>query len=234
MLQIDNIKVAYGKTVAIHGLSLHVDKGELVALVGANGAGKSTILRTVSGLLHPIAGAVTFEGRDISRMYPDKILKMGVAHCPEGRHVWSKMTVEENLIVGGHVLAKAELWQQVEKMYGMFPRLKERRAQLAGSMSGGEQQMLAIARVLMTNPKFLMFDEPSLGLAPVIVEQVMDTIAQINKESGVTILLVEQNANMALAIASRGYVIESGLMALEGSAAQLRNNEDVKRAFLGR
>lgn len=234
MLKINNIKVAYGKTTVIHGVSLEVPEGRLVTLVGSNGAGKSTILRTVSGILHPNQGDIIFDGKSIASLHPDKILQLGIAHCPEGRHVWPKMTVEENLLVGGHILKKKDLYEQVEKMYALFPRLKERSSQMAGSLSGGEQQMLAIGRALMTKPKMMLFDEPSLGLAPVLVEQVMDVIAKINKEDGVTILLVEQNANMALAISDYGYVLESGLMAMEGPAQELRNNDDVRKAYLSR
>ena len=233
MLELKDIKVSYGKTTAIHGLSLHVEEGELVALIGANGAGKSTTLRAISGLLHPYEGSISFKGEDISKLHPDKIHRLGIAHCPEGRHVWPKMTVQENLEVAGNILSKADMKSQIDVMYQLFDRLKERRTQLAGSMSGGEQQMLAIARALMTKPTLMLFDEPSLGLAPVIVEQVMDIIRDINKK-GTTVLLVEQNANMALAIADRSYVIESGLISLEGAAADLRNNEGVKKAYLSK
>lgn len=234
MLQIDNIRVAYGKTVVIHGLSLEVGDGELVALVGANGAGKSTTLRTISGLLHPLEGSVIYNGKTLNKMHPDQVMRLGIAHCPEGRHVWHKMSVEENLIVGGHILPKHEMLDQIEKMYEMFPILKERKSQLAGSLSGGEQQMLAIARAIMTRPTLLLFDEPSLGLAPVIVEQVMEIISRINKENKVSVLLVEQNANMALAIADRAYVLESGLVTLSGDASDLRNNDQVRKAYLSK
>lgn len=234
MLAINHITVAYGKTQVIHDLSLEVNQGELVALVGANGAGKSTILRTISGLLHPISGTIFYEDTNITKFPSEKIPKLGLAHCPEGRHVWPKMSVFENLELGGYALPKHMLKNELEKMFSYFPRLAERRSQMAGSLSGGEQQMLAIARAMMAKPKFMLFDEPSLGLAPVIVEQVMDIIREINKKNGVTVLLVEQNANMALGIADRGYVIESGRIALDGPANELKMNSYVRKAYLGK
>ncbi len=212
---------------------MYVKNGELVALVGANGAGKSTTLRTISGLLRPLSGKILYEGENIAKLSPDQIVRKGIGHCPEGRHVWPKMTVEENLSVGGYVLPKSQLAERLNHMYEQFPRLKERRLQMAGSLSGGEQQMLAIARALMARPKFLLFDEPSLGLAPIIVEQVMEVIVEINRKDGVSVMLVEQNANMALAIAHRGYVIENGKLALEGPAAELKSNDYVRKAYLG-
>lgn len=233
ILEIQDIKVAYGKTLALHGLSLHVEKGELVALVGSNGAGKSTTLRTISGLLRPLSGKIIYDGENITKLSPDQIVRKGIGHCPEGRHVWPKMTVEENLSVGGYILPKHQLGERLNHMYEHFPRLKERRTQLAGCLSGGEQQMMAIARALMANPKFLLFDEPSLGLAPIIVEQVMDVIVEINRKEGVSVMLVEQNANMALSIAHRGYVIENGKLALDGPAAELKSNDYVRKAYLG-
>lgn len=234
ILDVQDIKVGYGKTLALYGISMHVEDGELVALVGSNGAGKSTTLRTISGLLKPQTGKVIYQGEDISTLSPDQIVRKGVGHCPEGRRVWPKMTVEENLAVGGYILPKNEMLEQMQNMFSQFPRLKERRTQLAGSLSGGEQQMLAIARALMPNPKFLLFDEPSLGLAPIVVEQVMDVIVKINREQGVSVVLVEQNANVALSIAHRGYVIENGLLTLEGPASILKSNDYVRKAYLGK
>ena len=234
MLEVNNIKVAYGKTVVIHELSLKVKKGELVTLLGANGAGKSTTLKTIVGLLKPLEGEIIYEGEDISKIAPEKRVKKGISLCPEGRHVWPKMTVEENLVVGGYTLPKNEVESQRQKMYDLFPRLNERKYQKAGSLSGGEQQMLAIARTMMAKPRFILFDEPSLVLAPIVIEQILDIIAVIRKEEGATVLLVEQNANMALSIADRGYVMESGFMSLMGDASDLRNNAHVKKAYLGK
>ncbi len=234
MLEIKNIKVAYDKTVVIHDLSLNVQKGELVTLLGANGAGKSTTLKTIVGLLKPLQGKILFEGEDISKIPTEQIVKRGISLCPEGRHVWPKMTIEENLTIGGFTLAKKEVDPQMEKMYELFPRLLERKYQKAGSLSGGEQQMLAIARTMMAKPRFILFDEPSLGLAPIIIEQILNIIAVIRREEEATVLLVEQNANMALSIADRGYVMESGLMSLEGAASELRDNTHVKKAYLGK
>lgn len=234
MLEIKNIKVAYDKTVVIHDLSLNVQKGELVTLLGANGAGKSTTLKTIVGLLKPLQGKILFEGEDISKIPTEQIVKRGISLCPEGRHVWPKMTIEENLTIGGFTLAKKEVDPQMEKMYELFPRLLERKYQKAGSLSGGEQQMLAIARTMMAKPRFILFDEPSLGLAPIIIEQILNIIAVIRREEEATVLLVEQNANMALSIADRGYVMESGLMSLQGAASDLRDNTHVKKAYLGK
>jgi len=234
MLEVKNIKVAYGKTVVIHDLSLNVQKGELVTLLGANGAGKTITLKTIVGLLKPMEGEIIFEGEDISKIASEQIVKRGISLCPEGRHVWPKMTIDENLTVGGYTLPRNEVEPQKEKMYELFPRLLERKYQKAGSLSGGEQQMLAIARTMMAKPRFILFDEPSLGLAPIIIEQILDIIATIRREENATVLLVEQNANMALSISDRGYVMESGLLSLEGNASDLRNNAHVKKAYLGK
>lgn len=234
MLEIKDIHVSYGKTEIIHGLSMDVQDHELVALIGANGAGKSTTLRTISGLLRPTSGKIIYDGKVIVTLPPEQIIRQGIAHCPESRRVWPRLTVEENLNMGGFILKKAELEPRKQRMYKYFPILKERRRQLAGCMSGGEQQMLAIARSLMTNPTFLLFDEPSLGLAPCIVEQVMEIIVEINRDEKITVLLVEQNANMALAIADRAYVVETGRIAMEGTASDLRENDYVRAAYLGK
>ena len=233
MLVVEDIRVAYGKTHALHGVSFQVNQGELVAFIGANGAGKSTTLRTISGVLHPLTGSIFYKGQEIHKKNPEEIVRLGIVHCPEGRRIWPKMTVSENLTLGGYILPKNEITDMKEQMYNYFPILKERQRQLAGSMSGGEQQMLAIARALMARPEFMLFDEPSLGLAPKIVEEVMEIIHNINKKQH-TVLLVEQNANMALSIADRAYVIESGYISLEGKASAIKNDEHVRQAYLGK
>lgn len=234
MLVVEDIRVAYGKTHALHGVSFQVNQGELVTFIGANGAGKSTTLRTISGVLHPLTGSIFYKGQEIHKKNPEEIVRLGIVHCPEGRRIWPKMTVSENLTLGGYILPKNEITDMKEQMYNYFPILKERQRQLAGSMSGGEQQMLAIARALMARPEFMLFDEPSLGLAPKIVEDVMEIIHNINKKQHTTVLLVEQNANMALSIADRAYVIESGYISLEGKASAIKNDEHVRQAYLGK
>ncbi len=232
MLKVDNLNVYYGAIHAIKGVSFEVAEGEIVSLIGANGAGKSTILKTISGLLHSKTGSIAFEDREIKSVAPHKIVQMGVAHVPEGRRVFSHMTVEENLEMGAFTQAASTIAASLDDVYGRFPRLKERRRQVAGTLSGGEQQMLAMGRALMSRPKLMMMDEPSMGLAPILVEQIFDIIRELNK-AGSTILLVEQNALMALSVATRGYVLETGRIVLSAPADELLNNEAVKRAYLG-
>ncbi|MFC2768893.1 MAG: ABC transporter ATP-binding protein [Mitsuokella sp.] len=233
MLQIDHIDVFYGAIHALKGVSLEVQTGEIVTLIGANGAGKSTTLRTISGLLAPKAGTITFLGADITGKKAHEIVKDGISQVPEGRRVFAEMTVLENLELGAFTRTdKAGVASDLEMVFARFPRLKERRAQLAGTLSGGEQQMLAMGRALMSRPKLLLLDEPSMGLAPLLIREIFDIIADINKE-GTTVLLVEQNANMALSIASRAYVLETGRITLSGAAKELAASEDVRKAYLG-
>jgi len=235
MLRISDLRVSYGKIEVLHGsVSLSVELGETVAILGANGAGKSTTLRTVSGLLKPTAGIIEFEGVRIDSMRPDEIVNLGISHCPEGRRLWSDMSVNENLVVGAFIRKdNFEMREDLDKMYQLFPKLKERRKQKAGTLSGGEQQMVAIGRALMSRPKLLMFDEPSLGLSPLIVEQVAEMIRQI-KIDGVTVLLVEQNVNLGLEMADRAYVLETGKITLSGLSSELRDSPFVQKAYLGR
>ncbi|WP_298593258.1 ABC transporter ATP-binding protein [uncultured Mitsuokella sp.] len=233
MLQIDHIDVFYGAIHALKGVSLEVQTGEIVTLIGANGAGKSTTLRTISGLLAPKAGTIAFLGADITGKKAHEIVKDGISQVPEGRRVFAEMTVLENLELGAFTRTdKAGIASDLEMVFARFPRLKERRAQLAGTLSGGEQQMLAMGRALMSRPKLLLLDEPSMGLAPLLIREIFDIIADINKE-GTTVLLVEQNANMALSIASRAYVLETGRITLSGAAKELAASEDVRKAYLG-
>ncbi|MBP1558386.1 MAG: ABC transporter ATP-binding protein [Oscillospiraceae bacterium] len=232
LLSVNDINVYYGSIHAIKGVSFEVNEGEVVTLIGANGAGKSTILNTVSGLLHSKTGSVAFDGQDIGGVAPHNIVKMGMAHCPEGRRVFSQLTVEENLQMGGFTRPSSEIPQSMEEVYTQFPRLKERRRQIAGTLSGGEQQMLAMGRALMSSPKLLLLDEPSMGLAPILVAQIFDIIDQLHK-AGKTILLVEQNAQMALSIATRGYVLETGKVVLTGEGRDLLVNDAVRKAYLG-
>jgi branched-chain amino acid transport system ATP-binding protein len=235
MLNIENLVVNYGHIKAILGISLRVDRGEIVTLIGGNGAGKTSTLMSVSNLVEKAAGAITFDGNDITRTAPDKIVQMGISHVPEGRKIFPALTVRENLIAGtfgNPALTKEDIEKNLEENYRMFPRLKERYKQSGGSLSGGEQQMLAIARGLMMNPELLMLDEPSLGLAPIIVENIFELIVAI-RETGKTILLIEQNASMALSIADRGYVLETGRVTIEGTGRDLLGNEEVKKAYLG-
>jgi len=234
LLEVNNLQVYYGRIHAIKGISLQVDKGEIVTLIGANGAGKSTTLKTISGLLHPREGNVKLEGQTIDKVPPHQIAEMGIAHVPEGRHIFPRLTVEENLEMGAFTLTdRAVIERQKELVFHLFPRLKERRNQKGGTLSGGEQQMLATGRALMMNPRILLMDEPSMGLAPVLVESIFDTIRDINKSQGTTILLVEQNALMALGLASRGYVLQTGEIVLQDTATNLQSNEMVRHAYLG-
>jgi len=233
MLVIDSIVTHYGPVEALKGISLEVREGEIVTLIGANGAGKSTTLRTISGLVRPTSGSIKYEGRELTALPPERIVAMGIAHVPEGRRVFPMMTVLENLELGAFPRKDAAgVRQDMEFVFSLFPRLAERRKQLAGTMSGGEQQMLAIARALMARPKLLLLDEPSMGLAPRIVESIFEVIQDINRQ-GTTVLLVEQNAHLALSIAHRGYVLETGRIVLSGTARSLLENEAVRRAYLG-
>lgn len=233
MLKVENLHVYYGAIHALKGLSFEVKKGEIVTLIGANGAGKTTTLHTVSGLLSPKEGKVELLDKTISGMEAHKILGLGMAQVPEGRRVFAKMTVLENLEMGAFLRKdKTSIEEDFESVFQKFPRLRERQKQLAGTMSGGEQQMLAMGRALMSRPDILLLDEPSMGLAPILVQEIFETIVEVNKQ-GVTVLLVEQNAHMALSIANRAYVLETGKIVLEGDAKSLLNHEDVKKAYLG-
>ena len=232
ILRLEDVNTYYGAIHALQGISIEVNKGEIVTLIGANGAGKTTTLKTISGLLHPKQGSVWFEGKDISNVPPHQLVTQGIGHAPEGRRIFSRLTVFENLLMGGFTRTRAENDEQVERVYELFPRLKERNSQKGGTLSGGEQQMLAIGRALMTRPRVLLLDEPSLGLAPILVQQIFSIIQEINSQ-GITILLVEQNAIQALKIASRGYVLQTGEVVLSGSAQDLRENETVRKAYLG-
>lgn len=232
MLKVANIQTSYGKIAALKGISLEVGAGEIVTLIGANGAGKTTALKTIAGLLRPQQGRIELEGRDITRMPAHKIVRLGVSLSPEGRRIFPELTVRENLEMGAFTRPPAEIREDTEKVFDLFPRLKDRQAQRGGTLSGGEQQMLAIGRAMMSRPTLLLLDEPSLGLAPIVVETIFDIILRINKQ-GAAILLVEQNANMALSIASRGYVLESGAIVLADSAKSLMENKSVQHAYLG-
>ena len=232
MLNVENLNVYYGAIHAIKDVSFNVEDGEIVTLIGANGAGKSTILKTISGLLRSKTGDVVFADHSIKSMAPHRIVTGGIAQVPEGRRVFSRMSVEENLEMGAFTQPSASISDSLENVYERFPRLKERRRQVAGTLSGGEQQMLAMGRALMSRPKLMMLDEPSMGLAPILVEQIFDIIKELNA-TGTTILLVEQNALMALSIAARGYVLETGRIVLTASAAELLQNDSVQQAYLG-
>ncbi|MDF9760385.1 branched-chain amino acid transport system ATP-binding protein [Peribacillus simplex] len=233
MLKIEDINVYYGNIQALKGISLSINEGEIVTLIGANGAGKSTMLKTISGLLKPKQGKIMYEGQPIGGKAAQSIVKMGISHVPEGRRVFANMTVEENLQLGAYLRKdKAGIKQDMEKVYELFPRLLERLKQQSGTLSGGEQQMLAMGRALMAKPRLLLLDEPSMGLAPLLVKQIFHIIEEINK-TGTTILLVEQNANLALSIADRAYVVETGRIVLSGKSEELTASEEIKNAYLG-
>ncbi len=237
MLRIKNLEAGYGKLKVLRRISMHVSAGEIVTIIGANGAGKTTLLGAISGLLGNRAGEILFEKQDIRHLSPEKIVSMGCSLVPEGRQVFSTMSVKENLLLGAHVQQRRnrthDAQQDLDRMYGLFPRLREREQQLAGTLSGGEQQMLAIARALMARPKLIMMDEPSMGLAPLIVRDIFAIIRKL-RDDGNTVLLVEQNAKVALGVADRGYVIETGKIILQGPAEDLLSNREVQRAYLGR
>ena len=232
MLEVNDINVYYGSIHAIKGVSFEVNEGEIISLIGANGAGKTTILQTVSNLLHSKTGSIKFLDEEIHHLPAHKLVPMGLAQVPEGRRVFSQMSVEENLELGAFTRPKANIKEDMEEIFERFPRLKERRRQLAGTLSGGEQQMLAMGRAMMSKPKLLMLDEPSMGLAPILVEQIFDIIKELH-EAGTTILLVEQNAQMALSIADRGYVLETGKIITSADAKTLLNDDVVRKAYLG-
>ncbi|HTT29041.1 MAG TPA: ABC transporter ATP-binding protein [Solirubrobacteraceae bacterium] len=232
LLEVEEIHTYYGGIQALRGVSLTVEQGEAVTIIGSNGAGKSTTLRSISGLTPARSGKVIFEGREITRLPAHEIVACGIALAPEGRHCFARMTVRENLDLGAYRRRDDEIGEDIDRVFDLFPRLKERERQKAGTMSGGEQQMLAIGRALMARPKLLMMDEPSMGIAPILVERIYETIAEINRQ-GVAILLVEQNANYALDVSKRGYVLETGEVALTDESAQLRNDPAVQRAYLG-
>jgi branched-chain amino acid transport system ATP-binding protein len=233
VLQVENLNVYYGAIHALQGVSFNVNEGEIVTLIGANGAGKSTTLRTLSGLLRSTTGSITFKGQDIATMSADKIVQAGISHVPEGRKIFAPLSVKENLMMGAYTRTdQAEIQQTLERAYRSFPRLKERAMQYGGTLSGGEQQMLATARGLMSKPALLLLDEPSMGLSPILVEEIFRIIVEINK-AGTSILLVEQNAQMALSIANRAYVLETGRIVLSGPAHEIAENPQVKAAYLG-
>ena len=232
MLSVQDLHVSYGAIKAVRGISFEINEGEIVTLIGANGAGKSTTLNTVAGLLRPESGTIEFDGSSIAGVQAHKVVQRGLALCPEGRRVFTQMSVAENLEMGGYTRSDAENRETLERVYDHFPRLKERRSQVAGTLSGGEQQMLAMGRALMSRPRLLMLDEPSMGLAPILVEEIFSIIKQLN-ESGTTVLLVEQNANMALSIADRAYVLETGTIKKTGTGAELLVDDDVRKAYLG-
>ena len=234
MLEIKNLTVGYGAISALHGISLSVPSGRIVTLIGANGAGKTTTLKTVSGLLRARSGEILYDGKNIAGRPTHQIVKLGLSHVPEGRMIFANLTVMENLQMGAYLQKDRQVIQrELDRVFAMFPRLQERRQQIAGTLSGGEQQMLAIGRALMSQPKFLMLDEPSLGLAPLLVKTIFEKIVEINRQQGITILLVEQNANLALEISHYGYVLETGKITLQGDSAVLRQNPQVKSAYLG-
>ncbi|MFE7189761.1 ABC transporter ATP-binding protein [Kitasatospora sp. NPDC057541] len=233
LLDVQDLRVAYGKIEAVKGISFTVNQGEVTTLIGTNGAGKTTTLRTLSGLLKPTAGSITFDGQDLAAVPAHKIVALGLAHSPEGRHIFPRMTIEENLLLGAFLRSDTDgITKDVDRAYGLFPILGERRKQAAGTLSGGEQQMLAMGRALMSRPKLLMLDEPSMGLSPLMMQKIMATIVEL-KADGTTILLVEQNAQAALSLSDRGYVMETGAIVLQGTGADLLHDESVRKAYLG-
>ena len=233
MLEVKNLSVSYGAIEAVKDISFTVNAGEIVSLIGANGAGKTTTLHTITGLVPAKSGSITYDGHDLLKTHANKIVTLGMAHIPEGRHVFTRMSVEENLEMGAFSLKdQSDLKKDLDMVYGLFPRLKERRNQKAGTLSGGEQQMLAMGRALMSHPKTILMDEPSMGLSPKLVKEIFSIIRKLH-EQGITILLVEQNAKMALSIADRAYVLETGRITMEGDAKELLNNEQVRKAYLG-
>lgn len=239
MLKVININTYYGKVHALKNISLHLNEGEIVALIGANGAGKTTILNSLSGVTPPLSGTIQFLGKPLNEISPDRIVKAGISQVPEGRQVFKGLTVEDNLELGAYLRfvssePKDKIRQDIGHIYELFPRLNERRKQMAGTLSGGEQQMLAIGRALMAKPKLLLLDEPSMGLAPLVVQEIFSVIEKLRKDEGTTVLLVEQNAKAALKMADRGYVLETGRVILEGTAVELLGNNEVQRAYLGK
>ncbi|MDI6857170.1 MAG: ABC transporter ATP-binding protein [Dehalococcoidia bacterium] len=234
MLKVTDLYTAYGPIMALRGVSLEVPEGQIVALLGANGAGKSTALRTISGLVHPVRGSIQFMGRSIEKSSPEKIVQLGISQVPEGRQIFFELTVLENLLLGAYVQRSGRaVKQDLEKVFTYFPVLAERRKQAAGTLSGGEQQMVAIGRALMARPRLILLDEPSLGLAPIVVQTIFDIIKTLNQNDGITVLLVEQNAHLALQIAQQGYVLETGRVVLQDTGENLRMNEAVRRSYLG-
>jgi branched-chain amino acid transport system ATP-binding protein len=233
LLEVDHIDTYYGRVHALHGISLHIDEGEIVTLIGSNGAGKTTTLRTISGLTPASKGQVRMRGKDITHLPPDEVVRLGIGHVPEGRRIFGRLTVRDNLFLGAYTRKDRDgIRRDEEHVFKLFPRVKERLDQIGGTLSGGEQQMLAIARGLMSRPRVLLLDEPSLGLAPILVDQIFDIIRDINRE-GTTILLIEQNASKALAVANRGYVLETGAIVKEGPTTMLLESPDVQKAYLG-
>lgn len=233
LLELDSIDAFYGRIQALRGMSIRVEKGEVVALIGSNGAGKTTTLRTISGLMHPQGGTIRFDGKDITRTPPSRIVEMGISQSPEGRRLFPRMTVIDNLRMGAYTRNDRKgILDDMDNVFRLFPRLQERRTQIAGTLSGGEQQMLAMGRALMARPKVMMLDEPSLGLAPILIETIFNIVREINSQ-GTTVLLVEQNANKALEVANRGYVLETGVVVQEGTGRELLASEEVQKAYLG-
>jgi len=233
ILELDGVDAFYGRIQALRGVSIRVEKGEIVALIGSNGAGKTTTLRTISGLMHPNSGTIKFDGQEITRTRPSRIVELGISQSPEGRRLFSRMSVGDNLLMGAYSRNdKAGIASDMERVFTLFPRLQERRAQISGTLSGGEQQMLAMGRALMARPKVMLLDEPSLGLAPILIETIFTIVREINAQ-GTTVLLVEQNAHKALEVANRGYVLETGVVVQQGSGKDLLESEEVQKAYLG-